>query len=88
MLSTPDSVIVFIVLILVILTVMFVAMFVRNNPRGNNRSNRVGSQVGNVQSGARINTKDATIARRLDPSATDSKVDDPRGVDIGGNYNK
>jgi hypothetical protein len=89
MLSTPDSVIVFIVLILVILTVMFVAMFVRNNPRVNNRSNRVGgSQVGNVQSGARINTKDTTIARRLDPAATDSKVDDPRGVDIGGNYNK
>jgi hypothetical protein len=89
MLSTPDSVIVFIMLILVILTVMFVAMFVRNNPRVNNRSNRIGgSQVGNVQSGARINTKDATIARRLDPSAAESKANDPRGADIGGNYNK
>jgi hypothetical protein len=88
MLSTPDSVIVFIMLILVILTVMFVAMFVRNHPHGHDRSNRVGSQVGGVQSGARINIKDATIVRRLDPSAVDSNANDPRGADIGGNYNK
>ena len=88
MLSTPDSVIVFIVFIFVILTVLFVAMFVRNNPREHDRSNRVGSQVGSAQTGARINTKDATLVRRLDPSVADSNASDPRGADIGGNYTK
>ncbi len=83
--STPDSVIIFVLALLVIFVIIFVAMFVRS---GRNTTSQADQEKKSVQAGARVKTDNPAVAKRLDPSATGADTGDPRGADIGGNYSK
>ena len=82
MLSPADTVIVFVLALVVIFLILFVVMFARS-PRSRAQSNPSAS----TPKGSEIPMEQSAVASRLDPSESTSKGKDPRGVDIGGNYN-